>query len=299
MDSSQPESETDFNASNEVEVKISKGDLNNLHAADTAADLEEAGNANAVADTNTACPLANILAHTDTEMAAETSAGDQHVPEHDEEVHPLQIKINNKGDHMDYHTDEEHSHPVSNTGHQTAEHMDTMRWFRMGTDRSQTPDTRTSMKDSKSNLNDTMFDMYPTQDEQWENYVRHLRHVASIKTEFDIYQILAYRAKISYGQKIYMKPLKTLKGLVPDTWADLEVRWLNSFQRVLCQAVICWSIQTIGVTTVIATQFSSYFADQGEYAQCDSSADRWKQDWHLKVLAFLWTSFIAMGVSGW
>jgi len=204
----------------------------------------------------------------------------------------------------DYHTDDDyshhdhshhshHSHPASSNISKDGHHMDTMRWFRMGTDRSQTPDTATSR--------DTMYDKdhMPTQDEQYEDFILHLRHAASYRAEYDIYQVLAYRAKVSVGQKVYFKPFKALRGMISEEWAQLEVRWLNSFQRVLCQACVCMAIQTLGVTAILVTQFAAYFDDEGESAQCDYHASRWKSDWHLKLLAFLWTAFISLGVSGW
>ena len=36
-----------------------------------------------------------------------------------------------------------------------------------------------------------------------------------------------------------------------------------------------------------------------ERSECDYHASRWKSDVHLKLMAFLWTSFISLGVSGW
>ena len=233
-----------------IEIKISRGDLNNLHK-----DYSSDKNSN---------PLSNILDDNDHELHTETSGDmDEETvlkikstkPTHNDTTGEATIKSQSQShshphDNMaDYHTDDDYSH--------NGQHMDTLRWFRMGTDRSQTPDTTTSKAS-----HDTMYDInhLPTQNEQYEDFIHHLRHAASYKAEFDIYQVLAYRAKVSVGQKVYFKPFKSLRGMISEEWSNLEVRWLNSFQRVLCQAIVCLSIQTLGVTAILITQFSSYFS---------------------------------------
>eukprot|EP01083_Nonionella_stella_P274815 933076_1 len=264
----------------EVEVQISTGDLTTLHK-------EENTKTNVPNEAGAQNALSNILDNNAEITSSENLADDEQ-----EKRHILKVKVNKK-DETEYHTDNEHD---PNTI-EIPTHQDTLKWFRMGTDRSVTPNTNVSDTPYSTSKHDLNY--MPTPEEKYEEFVLHLRHAASYKAEFDIYQVLAYRAKVSYGQKVYFKPFKVLRGLVSEQWSDLEVRWLNSFQRVLSQAIVCFCIQTLGVTVILATQFSSYFDDQGDYAQCDYAAHRWKTDWHLKLLAFLWTAFIALGVSGW
>ena len=80
----------------------------------------------------------------------------------------------------------------------------------------------------------------------------------SYKAEFDIYQILAFQAKNTAGQKRQIKPFKTLKGLIPDEWSSYPIKWLNSYQRVRLQCMMCWCIQTVGVTAILAYEFMQY-----------------------------------------
>lgn len=166
--------------------------------------------------------------------------------------------------------------------------------MRMGTDRFPSPGI------APISSADMTFDQsfVPSLEKQYEEFILHLRHAASYKAEFDIYQILAYRAKVSYGQHVYFKPFKSLRGLVSEDWSDMQVRWLNSFQRVLLQVIVTFCIQTLGMTAILITQFSSYL-DGDDRSQCDYHSSRWKADFHLKLMAFLWTSFISLGVSGW
>lgn len=134
-------------------------------------------------------------------------------------------------------------------------------------------------------------------DKQYSDFILHLRHVASFKAEFDIYQILAFRAMVDRNSNRYLKPLKFLQGLISNRYSDLQIRWLNSFQRVFLQAFITGCIQTIGVTAILVTQFLTYFASSN--SQCDYQSAKWGEEIHLKILAFLWTAYISAGVSGW
>eukprot|EP01084_Bolivina_argentea_P207866 354574_1 len=136
-----------------------------------------------------------------------------------------------------------------------------------------------------------------TLEEQYETFILHLRHASATKTEFDIYQILAFLSQVTINDNTHIKPFKSLKGIINEKWSDLQILWLNSYQRVFCQAIICFLIQTIGVSTVLITTFHSYF--QSPRSKCDYHAARWNTDTHLKLLAFVWTSFISLGVSGW
>merc|ERR1719229_323500 len=136
-----------------------------------------------------------------------------------------------------------------------------------------------------------------TLEDQYEAFILHLRHAAATKTEFDIYQILAFLSEISINDNKYIKPFKALKGIINEKWSDLQILWLNSYQRVLSQAIICFIIQTIGVTTILGATFNVYF--HSERSKCDYHSERWSTDTHYKLLAFVWTSFISLGVSGW
>eukprot|EP01084_Bolivina_argentea_P071898 130616_1 len=140
-------------------------------------------------------------------------------------------------------------------------------WYRMGTDRSFNDNIDLSLE------------------QKYEEFCQDVRHEANYKASFDVYQVLAFRAKIGHDSNNYIKPFKTLTGVIPKKWSDFEFRWLNSYHRVLFQAIIVWIIQTIGITAILVTQFASYINDDQGKAKCDYTLEGWKKDAHLKILA--------------
>ena len=77
--------------------------------------------------------------------------------------------------------------------------------------------------------------------------------------EFDIYCILAFQAKISLAQKPHIAPFKLFIGLVPEEWSSYQMRWFNSYYVALLHCIMCWCIQTVGLTATLSYQFIVYY----------------------------------------
>ena len=78
---------------------------------------------------------------------------------------------------------------------------------------------------------------------QYERYIRTLITSTYTKSQFDIYQVLAYRRCVNPDKKNYIKPLKIFDGILDSKYSDCQIPFLNQYQRILGQAILCFSIQ--------------------------------------------------------